>query len=552
MGVAMYNGRCLMADGRFFLLFVFLCFCAPVFSQGGDGKSKKIETIDGKKYYIHTVEKGQTLYAISKIYGLEVNDIVIENPEAMDGIKPGQVIKVPTAKPKIKEVAVKADSGKYSYHKVEQGQTLYAIAKMYNMKEEAVMALNPTVKDGIKAGQMLKLPPDKKGNAQFNNRSGALVVPDTAKVKEFSTVKKDLYNIGLFLPFQSDGIDLVDADKVAKGLEDLPAKMDVAIQFYKGAMMALDSLKKRSVAVKLFVYDVDDKDSLKVAQMLKKPELTSLDLIIGPLYTSSFVPVMKFAADHRIPAVSPLSQQNKILFNNVYISKATPSVTTQLEQCAKFIADSFPTANILLLNNSNPKDAAYVSTYRKNLQADLPKKNPGDTLKEIKSLGGLVPFLSPTKTNVVIVPSVNQSYVTDILRRLNELAEKNKFVVFGMSNWNSFENLDIEYLNTLEFHYPHYFYVNYSDPSTKNFIRQYREANKTEPGSYVYHGFDVMFYYANALHTYGTGFAQKMPENPWSGVQTGFNYYQPSSGSGLENRYVYILRYRDYKVNKAN
>src|SRR4051812_41536618 len=82
------------------LPFFLLLFSSPGFAQKGDvKKSVKTETIDGKKYYLHTVEKGQTLYAIAKAYNLTVNDILLENPDALNGIHPGEVLKVPFEKP---------------------------------------------------------------------------------------------------------------------------------------------------------------------------------------------------------------------------------------------------------------------------------------------------------------------------------------------------------------------------------------------------------------------------------------------------------------------
>ena len=85
---------------------ILLLITASSFAQKKDdteGKSKKTEVIAGVKYYIHTVERGQTLFAIAKIYGRTVNDIVIENPESIDGIKPGQELKIPFDKVKPKE-----------------------------------------------------------------------------------------------------------------------------------------------------------------------------------------------------------------------------------------------------------------------------------------------------------------------------------------------------------------------------------------------------------------------------------------------------------------
>ena len=76
---------------------------------------------------MHTVEKGQTLFAISKFYKCDVNDIVIDNPEAIDGIKPGQILKILINK-KPAELSAN-DTGHFILHKVEKGQTLYSFFK---------------------------------------------------------------------------------------------------------------------------------------------------------------------------------------------------------------------------------------------------------------------------------------------------------------------------------------------------------------------------------------------------------------------------------------
>ena len=79
-------------------------------------KSTNIKTINGKKYYIHLVEKGQSLYGISKLYGTDVNSVVVENHDAIDGIKVGQELNIPFDT-SIKSVALTIDTNKYMYHK---------------------------------------------------------------------------------------------------------------------------------------------------------------------------------------------------------------------------------------------------------------------------------------------------------------------------------------------------------------------------------------------------------------------------------------------------
>src|ERR1700757_440430 len=58
-------------------------------------KSTNITTINGKKYYLHKIAHAQSLYGISKIYNVDVNTILKENPSASKGIIVGQELKIP-------------------------------------------------------------------------------------------------------------------------------------------------------------------------------------------------------------------------------------------------------------------------------------------------------------------------------------------------------------------------------------------------------------------------------------------------------------------------
>src|SRR5512133_2681406 len=51
--------------------------------------------ISGTQYYIHQVRKGQTSYSISRAYGISTQDLTTENPQAVYGIKEGQILRIP-------------------------------------------------------------------------------------------------------------------------------------------------------------------------------------------------------------------------------------------------------------------------------------------------------------------------------------------------------------------------------------------------------------------------------------------------------------------------
>jgi LysM repeat protein/ABC-type branched-subunit amino acid transport system substrate-binding protein len=552
-----------------FLLFtLYFVQCTTVFSQEKESsdihKTRSSATIGGVKYYLHTVEKGQTLFAIAKFYGIDVNDLVIENPDAIDGIKQGQILKIPFEKKKV--TASTVDTSSFIVHKVEPGQTLYSISKQYGVDVEKIKILNPELKDGLKASQNLKIPtikPKEVVKAVQEPVVGPQIPAATNEAADRSSVipptvykgeKKDEYNIAFFLPFQATESNTLDLDKLIKGDVSFSNKTNVSLQFYEGAILAIDSLRKLKMNAKVFVYDVDEADSLKIQSILKKPELLEMDLMIGPLYGSNFIPFSKFAKEHEIPIVSPFTQVNKILFNNPFVCKVSPSTTLQIEQMASFVVDSFHNQNIILINNGNSKESAFFNAFKTTANKALLTKGltPADSVKEVLGLGGIQNAISSTKKNVIILPSNNQSYVTDFISKLNVMKEKYDITLFGLQSWNSFDNLDLEYLNNLALHTPSNTFVNYEDINTKRFIKQYREKFKTEPEIYSYTGFDVTFYFMNALNRDGESFLNQITSNRQPCLETCFNFNQFPSDSGFENRFVYILKYKDYKLVKAN
>jgi LysM repeat protein len=97
--------------------------------------SGRLEEIGGKPYYIHTVEKGQTLYSLSKLYNCDINAITAANPGTDAGIQVGSQIRIPAASAKVKGQSIADSNGdrKYLLHVVQKKETLYSISNQYNI-----------------------------------------------------------------------------------------------------------------------------------------------------------------------------------------------------------------------------------------------------------------------------------------------------------------------------------------------------------------------------------------------------------------------------------
>jgi LysM repeat protein len=107
-----------------------------------------VERIGDKTYIIHQVDPQETLFGISRKYNVPVNDIVQNNDNLKQGLKIGQRIRVPYIEKKALPPGTKV-------HRVTPGETLFSIAKSYNISMEKLMDSNGLKGTDLSVGQAL-------------------------------------------------------------------------------------------------------------------------------------------------------------------------------------------------------------------------------------------------------------------------------------------------------------------------------------------------------------------------------------------------------------
>lgn len=188
----------------FLLLTLFVVLKTNAQTDSLQVDSLEIHKIKGKEYYIHIIQKGESLYFIHKKYDVPIDVIKKENPSVSDGLSIGEKIFVPVKKNV--EYEVKTD-GNFINHKVKKKQTLYSIAKLYDVKQKEIIAANPEVSNGLQEGQVIRIPvlKIKKDDA---------IKPVVTKSKyETHTVKKGetLYSLSRLYKTTVDSIKIVNA-----------------------------------------------------------------------------------------------------------------------------------------------------------------------------------------------------------------------------------------------------------------------------------------------------------------------------------------------------
>ncbi len=115
------------------------------------GDSLRMELINGKPHVVHQVGEKETLYSLSKRYGTTVADILVQNPTADAGLEVGQILKIPYVGKAKPPVTTKTADG--IVHRVAPKETLFSIARHYNVSVDDIRAWNNLKDNPLSVGQ---------------------------------------------------------------------------------------------------------------------------------------------------------------------------------------------------------------------------------------------------------------------------------------------------------------------------------------------------------------------------------------------------------------
>src|SRR5690606_26289333 len=150
-----------------------------------------------------------TLYSISKAYAIDIQDIIDENPGIENGITVNQVIKIPANKVNKKEIREKALEldGKFLLHTVKPGETLFSLARNYQLKFDDILDENTEAKEGLKVGMVLKIPTQKVNTI---NQTDVQIAKTDSFISHEVKPQETLYALSKLYQVNIDSIRIVN------------------------------------------------------------------------------------------------------------------------------------------------------------------------------------------------------------------------------------------------------------------------------------------------------------------------------------------------------
>lgn len=567
-----------------------LLFCFFFLGAFAQPENPVYEEINGKKFYVHIVQGGNTLWGLAQLYKVPAEKIVEFNPTAANGIQIGQKIVIPVDATTGSEqlTPVKAPE----IHLVEKGDNLYNISKRYAVSMEEIVKLNPGSENGIAIGQELKLPANAKSPGQSANPvsttqitfsdsivcytvlphetlysiSKRFMVP-IEDIKKLNGLKNDKVrkNDVIKIPVKKEKITKVEVRKVEeikhqKADEELtfktkneyqifyllPFALDggndnfrgIATEFLMGAQLALDSLEKLGLKAKVHILD-SPTDTLKFKELLLEKNVKKADLIIGPFMGNNVELAADFAKQHKIRMVSPLNQSASVLKDNPYVYNAVDSDITLIEGAAIYIAENKTSEQIVLVK-VDAKDDELYQAFRQKFLKSLPA---GSKLKLLEcNQADIGNFIKKGGNTIFVVPSRDKIFSARFINSLEKVSSKagsGKITVFGTKDWLNNDEIKGYYKNKFNLHFSSPYDFNYTYDVTKRLLRKYRAKYNTDLSKYGTQGFDVSLYFIGKL---------LMGEESGSGVMNRFELRSTGSGSGYENKTCFILKQENYEL----
>lgn len=583
--------------------------------QGDAQQVNVVQEIDGKPYFLHRVEEGHTLYAISKLYNVSIEEIIEANPLAAEGIKVGEVLKIPTKGSKPQETLknpVRIEDGQL-IHKVLRGETLFSISRNYNVDVNTILELNPETNTGLKKGQELIIPVNKVETDDLSDIEPAqedslirhtvlqgetlyaiakryevkitelqeqnkdilevdglqpgqvLRIPKVNETFELSTKEvtfepvitdiqplKEQYIIDLLLPFNLQSLNDSSDNRRSNRLRE------VAISMYRGALMAIDTLESEGLKAKLLVQDVSDRESLEKSALYSHEQ--EAHLVVGPLQRSLLTKAADRAMRSNIHIVCPVPQSNKILLGHSTLSKVNASSTSELDSLAIYLARNHKNANLILFNSGYTNDIRKLQLFQEKLEFELSLDESRPFLirehsAEGKTVGDLENVLDTERLNIIVALTDNEVIIADMLRILGavDLKGERKYEVeiYGTSKWMDLKFVDEEQREMFNLHFATSQFLNYSDPRFMNFVQDYIDRFQTYPDKYTVLTYDLLRFYGRGLIYFGTAFPAHFEEIDYKPLSIGFDYIKTGLESGYENENVFILEQEGYQLRIA-
>ena len=469
--------------------------------------SREKVKVNGKIFYSHVVLERQTLYSISKAYGVSIADIKTANPSIDEGgLRKNSIILIPATATATEAREEKAEPEKRTYV-VRWFDTLEGIAGKFGVSPESLAKENGITDGKIKARDVLVIPEEVEmvvapepvaelAEYSHNPEEESLSPDEESKEEERFPIlfRKNHLDIALVLPFK------------AKSASPSTSALD----FYSGVLMAVKKLSSEGININLKVFDSSDS--------VNSFELKQSDFIIGPISPEDISRTCEMAGN--VTVVSPLDPRAAALTSRYgNLIQAPTTHTSQYNDLIQWIIEeNAPGDRIVLVREKTARKEAGTAElaellnlrgieYKTLSYSILEGRDIIDKFRETACPDREMVVGSDGKKSIVwkpdgrvtrfLIASESEAFVNDVVRNINLLShENNSIEIYCHSKVRGYD-IEASSLHDNNLHVSLAYWIDYDSPQVIEFVKAYRALMNTEPTQFSFQGYDITCWFAN-------------------------------------------------------
>ena len=564
-------------------------------------------------YFLHTVTKGQSLYSISTMYNVTMEDLIRLNPGCEKQIRAGESLKIPQADSG-------SNQGKTTFHTIQAGETLYQLTLKYNVTVQAICTANPGLSaSNFRIGQVISIPAQTAIQPAKENLSETAAQTSSEKKTDWRDMhkverKETIFSISrqygiseeeliaanpelkkgklkrgsfLFIPYPASKQPVKEAEKTParipsneelfaqnkqsfKKIQNIKAAVLLPftegknrdeqmrmVEYYEGFLMAVDSLKRQGVSVNLYTYDTKGKSDV-TQSILAKEEMKNMDIIFGPAHAANVKTLAEFAEKNQTRVVVPFSPEVEQVFKNPYIYQVNTPQSYLYSEVYEHFLRKFSKANIVFLDAGTGQNekAEFIKGMKNELktnQVAYKHISNSDTLK-------ILAAIDSTRENIFIPTSGKDLSLTRLIPQLTQIRRSYPNVdlhLFGYPEWQTYTQDYLASFYELDTYFYSSFYTNNLFPAAVRFTQEYRRWYSKDMANifpkYGMLGFDTGYFFLKGLAQEGSQLENNLNRVQVTPIQTGFKFERVNNWGGFINRKVFFVHLtKDFELIKLD
>lgn len=495
-------------------------------------------TVRGSEAIKHTMQEGETIYSVAKRFNSTIEGIISNNPRlSPDEYGPGAVVKV--APNSALPFYYERKGIKFYNYKIQDGETFYSIANRFGVTDHDLQAANPDLKKP-KKGKQIVVPKPYTERVLGDMQSITLEELEASYAPRIS----ELYDQLVTAKRNSQvNIGIVLPFQLHKN--PAPRQGYLYTDFYKGFLLALDSAGMTATKpINVHVWDTEH--NLNVTDsLLALPEMLDMNLLIAPSEPKQLERINKFGGENNIDVVNCFTTKNNDYLENANVLQVNTPTPQFNRRVVDWFARQFEGYHVIYLMDASNEGKEIFDDLRGHIE-QMGIHTSSLTVSGELSYDNLSRHMNPGTRYVFLPSSSSKELLHKVLKAMKTAKRERidcEFCLVGYPEYVTYlkdYQTDLQDVDTYVFSR----FFNSKGFRTRDIEAMYKkwfngEMFNSLPNMMLM-GFDLGMY---IIKTLGQGIAIDNEAPLHRGVQTSFKFEQMDGGGGLINRAIDIVHF---------